>query len=291
MPAVEKDTGLGTTYERIAVADLVERLARRYPIGTVLEGPVDGITGIRGLNSIPLAQQGASVELVLGDPDEAALAGRVWDALGLSDRVTVRHSPDGRLDVAGRSFDLVWNFNALPQVEDPDGLVSEMCRASASLVLIFTSNTLNYGFGVHRLHHVAAKEPWSHGEIAMMNPRRIARMLEREGFRVIDRLLVDTPWWPDIDSPIEEVAATFLPFLRRRLSGGTRRLDHYTWTADDLPYFEPEARASLEREIGRHFVIERRPFPLKVLFAHHRGVLAVRAGSEPRTTGREEAST
>ncbi|MCK4408767.1 MAG: hypothetical protein KAW67_01695, partial [Candidatus Eisenbacteria sp.] len=66
MPATDKDTGLGTTYERIAVARLLAGLADRYTIGKVLEGPTDGITGISGLNSIPLAQRGASVELVLG---------------------------------------------------------------------------------------------------------------------------------------------------------------------------------------------------------------------------------
>jgi len=288
MPAVERDTGLGTTYERIAVADLVERLAKRYDIGTVLEGPIDGITGIRGLNSIPLAQAGASVELVLGDPDEVALAQDVWDSLGLGRHVTIRHSADGTLGVPERAFDLVWNFNALPQVGRPERLIAEMCRASASLVLVFASNTLNYGFGVHRLHHVASGEPWSHGDIRMMHPRRITRLLEAEGFRIAERLLVDIPWWPDIDSPIEEVAATFLPFLRRRLSGGTKRLDRYTWRPDDLPYFEPERRARLERELERHFLIERGPFPLKALFAHHRGVLAVREESAQIGANEEE---
>jgi hypothetical protein len=82
MPAVTKDTGLGTTYERVAVAQLLEDLGRRYTIGSVLEGPTDGITGIRGLNSVPLAQAGASVELLLGDADEVGLARRAWETLG-----------------------------------------------------------------------------------------------------------------------------------------------------------------------------------------------------------------
>ena len=280
MAATDRDTGLGTTYERIAVARMLERLADRHRIETVLEGPTDGITGIRGLNSVPLAQRGARVELVLADEEEAALARRAWDLLGLSERVTVRSTPGSRLESRPRSFDLVWNFNSLPQAEDPRRLVREMCEASARLVLIFVSNTWNYGFPVHRLHHRVARDPWSHGDIGSMSTRKIAVLLRERGFEIVERLLVDAPWWPDIDSPIEEVAATFLPFLGR-LKSGSARLERYTWTVDDLPYFDAEKRKAVVAELERHFLIENsRRFPLKILFAHHRGVLARRGGSE-----------
>jgi hypothetical protein len=276
MQAIDKDTGLGTTYERIAVARLLEEFVGRHTIGSVLEGPFDGITGIRGLNSIPLAQRGARVELVLADPDEAALARRIWENHGLTDSVTIRSAEGEGLDVPPRSFDLVWNFNALPKATEPERLIRAMCEASARFVLVFVGNKLNYGYPVHRLHHRAAREEWSHGDVRMMDTGRVAQMLADGGFEVAERLLVDTPWWPDIDSPIEEVAATLLPFLRR-FADGSKRLEHYTWTADDLPYFDPEKRERLERELEKHFVIEKsRRFPLKVLFAHHRGILATR---------------
>ena len=45
-----------------------------------------GITGISGLNSIPLAQGGASVELLLATEGQAELARRIWAELGLDDR-------------------------------------------------------------------------------------------------------------------------------------------------------------------------------------------------------------
>jgi hypothetical protein len=292
MPATEKDTGLGTTYERVAVARLLSRVASERPIRTVLEGPTDGITGISGLNSVPLAQRGATVELVLGAEDEVALARRAWEALGLSDRLKVRLADGDALGAAGRTFDLVWNFNSLPQVEDPDRLLDEMCEASSRYVMVFVSNTKNYGFPIHRLHHRAAHEDWSHGNISVMNARVIAEKLNDRGFTVVERLLVDTPWWPDIDSPIEEVAATFLPFLRKRLSGGTERLEHYTWTIDTLPYFDEERLAALLEEIEKHFIIERSSLtPIKLLFAHHRGVLAERrdGGRKDVGDGRESA--
>jgi hypothetical protein len=276
MPAVKSDKGLGTTYERVAVARLLEGLAKRYSIGNVLEGPTDGITGIRGLNSIPLAQAGARVELRLRDRDELELASTAWGAQGLADRLETRLLEGESLDAPERAYDLVWNFNSLPQVERPDSLVREMCGASRELVLIFTSNTWNYGFPVHRLHHRASGEEWSHGDISTMDARKIAALLRSEGFRIEETLLVDVPWWPDIDSPIEEVAATFVPFLKR-LEGGSKRLESYTWTVESLPYFDPERRAALERKLRRHFLIENaRWCPLRVFFAHHRGVLARR---------------
>ncbi|MBN2565148.1 MAG: hypothetical protein JXB46_05510 [Candidatus Eisenbacteria bacterium] len=276
MSATLKDTGLGTTYERIALARLLIRLAERYEIRSVLEGPTDGITGIRGLNSVPLAQSGASVELVLADGDEISLARRAWDLLALADRVTIRASNGATLSAPPRAYDLVWNFNSLPQVPSPERLLDEMCEASRAYVMVFVSNTWNYGFPVHRLHHLAAGEAWSHGDISVMNTRAIARSLAARGFDVVERLLVDTPWWPDIDSPIEEVAATFLPFLKRRVSG-SKRLERYTWTVENLPYFDDKKLGDLLPEISRHFAIERTGFkPLQLLFAHHRGILARR---------------
>ncbi|MCK4680370.1 class I SAM-dependent methyltransferase [bacterium] len=283
MPATQRDTGLGTTYERVAVARLLAGLADRYTISRVLEGPTDGITGISGLNSVPLARAGASVDLVLGDPDEVALAERAWEVLGLSDRVAIRVADGDSLGVEPRSHDLVWNFNSLPQVASADALLDEMCEASSRFVMVFVSNTWNYGFPIHRLHHKVAREPWSHGDISVMNTRAVAGKLADRGFKVVERLLVDTPWWPDIDSPIEEVAATFLPFLKRFVSG-SKRLERYTWTIDTLPYFDDERLARLLPDIEKHFAIENtRVRPLKIFFAHHRGVLARRMGEGEAT--------
>jgi hypothetical protein len=278
MPATKADTGLGTTYERVALARLLDRLAEKYPVSTVLEGPSDGITGIRGLNSVPLAQRGASVELVLQDPDEAELAAAAWKAIGLADRVRIKTSEGYRLDAGAGAYDLVWNFNALPVVPSPDRLIDEMCLASRRYVMVFVSNTRNYGFPIHRLHHRAAREPWSHGDISAMNTPAIAAKLDARGFDVVERLLVDTPWWPDIDSPIEEVAATFLPFLKRRVSG-SERLARYTWTVENLPYFDAARLEKLLPELERHFFIEKTAIkPLKLIFAHHRGVFARKRG-------------
>ncbi len=170
----------------------------------------------------------------------------------------------------------MWNFNSLPQVVSADALLDEMCEASSRFVMVFVSNTWNYGFPIHRLHHKVAGEEWSHGNISVMNTRAVASKLADRGFKVVERMLVDVPWWSDIDSPIEEVAATFLPFLKKFVSG-SKRLERYTWTVDTLPYFDDERLGELLADIEKHFAIENTGFrPLKIFFAHHRGVLARR---------------
>jgi hypothetical protein len=116
-----------------------------------------------------------------------------------------------------------------------------------------------------------------------MNIGAVSERLASRGFKIVERLLVDTPWWPDIDSPIEEVAATFLPFLKRFVSG-SKRLERYTWTIDTLPYFDDQRLARLLSDIEKHFAIENTGFkPLQIFFAHHRGVLAQRVGDGEAT--------
>jgi len=280
----ERDKGLGTAYERVAMIRFLEGLQRRYAFERVLEGPTDEISGIRGLNSIPLAQSGASVEVVLPDAEETGLAERIWASLGLADSVSFRTSVARRLDVEPRSFDLVWNFNSIPRGAEPDRLVGEMCEASGRYVMIFTMNPWNYGVPVHRLHHRATGEPWAHGDPELMQTKRIVSMLSRHGFDVVDRFLLDVPWWPDIDSPIEQVARDLIPFVKGGAKATSKRLEQFTFGEANLPYFEPESLAALENEIGRHGFIERaKGLPLRILFAHHRGILAERTATGAET--------
>lgn len=273
----ERDKGLGTAYERVAMIRFLEDLTKRYRFASVLEGPTDEISGIRGLNSIPLARTGTSVEVVLAEDEEADLARRIWGALGLSERATIRASRDRRLDVEPRSFDLVWNFNSIPRGTEPDRLVEDMCAASARYVMIFTMNPWNYGVPIHRLHHRATGQPWAHGDPELMRVRRLVGMLSSHGFGVVDRFLLDVPWWPDIDSPIEQVASDLIPFIKGGGKATSKRLERFTYGENDLPYFDEAKLAALESELARHGFIERATgLPLRILFAHHRGILAER---------------
>jgi len=271
MQLTEYDTGIGTSYERLSIYSLTEKLARELNIRSSLEGPIDGITGINGVNSIALARMGVPVTVVLPAMDLIHYAKRYYEVENCRSQATFICSRELALR---RQFDLVWNFNCLPQREDHEAILEQMARCSRRYIMVFTSNTRNYGFWIHRLHHVVEKEPWYHGNIQVMNTRKISATLRKMGFRTIRHLYVDVPWWPDIDSPIEEVAGSFLPFLKRFLKK-SRRLEIYKYNHDNFPYFHEDRRKALLKVFSSHPNFESSHIPLlKLLFAHHRGILA-----------------
>jgi hypothetical protein len=273
MQLTEYDTGIGTSYERISLYALLERLAGELSVQSSLEGPIDGITGINGINSIALARMGVQATVVLPSVDGIRYARRFYEAENCQRNVRFICSRDLALR---RKFDLVWSFNCLPQREDHEAILEQMTRCSRKFILVFTSNTRNYGFWIHRLHHKVEKEPWYHGDIEVMNTRKISNSLRKMGFQTIRRLYVDVPWWPDIDSPIEEVTASFFPFLKRFLKK-SRRLEIYKYNQGNFPYFHEERRKGLMRVLSSHPTFDSSPIPaVKLFFAHHRGILAER---------------
>jgi hypothetical protein len=270
MQLTEYDTGIGTSYERLSIYTLTERLGRELNIQSSLEGPIDGITGINGINSIALARLGVQATVMLPDMKLIQYAKRYYEIENCQSNVKFICSSD--LALRGQ-FDLVWNFNCLPQREDHETVLEQMARCSRKYIMVFTSNTRNYGFWIHRLHHFVEKEHWYHGDIQVMNTRKISASLRRMGFRTIRKLFVDVPWWPDIDSPIEEVAASFFPFLKRFLKK-SRRLEIYKYNHENFPYFHQERRNKLLKVLNSHPNFESSVLPLQLIFAHHRGILA-----------------
>jgi hypothetical protein len=178
----EADRGLGTTFERFAIYNWLESVADRYTLHVVLEGPGDGVAGIPGIHSIPLARRGCEVTVALASPAEADLARRVWvtqGCLAQGDFVCVRGFP---LPFPSRRFDLVWNFNRLPFL-DPRPLVGEMARLSRRYVALVVPNRRNYGFPARRLYHRRTRLSWPYGNTAVMDPGTACGLLEEAGLR------------------------------------------------------------------------------------------------------------
>jgi hypothetical protein len=275
MQLTEYDTGLGTIYERLAIYSLIERLARELNIQSSLEGPLDGITGINGVNSIALARIGVQATVVLPHLDLIQYAKRFYAA---EDCLSNAGFVCSRDLVPDRQFDMVWNFNCLPQLENPEATVEQMARCSRKFLLLFVPNTRNYGFGIHRIYHRWEKEPWGHGDVKLMDVKKIAAWLGKMGFKPVRSLYVDVPWWPDIHTPIEEVAASFFPFLKPFIRK-SRRLEVYKYGLDNFPYFQKDRREKLLRALSSHPNFECcRLGLLKLFFGHHRGILAERTG-------------
>lgn len=208
--------GLGSAYERYAVGKLTERLVRELGVRTVAEWPANGVLGVPGLKSLPLALLGCDVTLL--SPSAALLDGarRVWRAAGAEPSLVVGSPEDDRA-VRGGSFDLVWSFCAFEHARDPAALARAMVRAASGHVLVFVQNAWMPGVHLHRLHHAAERRAWDHGSLGSMRAESVAERLRAEGADIVALGGCDLPPWPDINVRLPRRKPTNV-----RLRGGER---------------------------------------------------------------------
>jgi hypothetical protein len=264
------DRGLGTTFERFSIYAWLGEMADRYAVRTVLEGPGDGVAGIPGIHSLPLARRGCAVTLVLED-GPAEVARRTWAAQGLADRLSVVRDTVLPLPLSDGRFDLVWNFNRLPFLE-PRALIAEMARLSRRYVALVVPNRRNIGFPARWLYHRRTRTPWPYGNTAVMDPAAVRVLLEEVGLQVVEVCWLDVAPWPDILDPLAWLAA-MVPGAGRFLPA--ERKDGYRWGPEDLPYFDSVAYADLHRRMRRLAWLERHlPPRFQTPFAHHFAVWA-----------------
>jgi SAM-dependent methyltransferase len=267
------DTGLGTTFERWALNCVLLRLQQTYAFNSALEGPGDGMTGIAGINSLILGLQGVPVTLALANAPAAAFARQVWQIHAPQANLEIQETSE--LGFPDHSFDLVWNFNVLTRASDPQALLAEMVRTSRRYVFFCVPNAQNYSFWLHRLHHQVAKQPWDHGDPALMRPAPWKQVLSKMGWQVREVIYLDCPWWPDIVD-LGQLIADFFPFLKQTAQKA-RPENRMKWTPEVLPYYQAERYPEIHRHMQSLAFFENSQLPwLKRLFAHHVGVFAER---------------
>jgi hypothetical protein len=191
--------GLGSAYERYAVGLLTERIVRELGVRSVAEWPANGVLGVPGLKSLPLALAGCDVTLL--SPSRALLEGAlsVWQATGAPAPSLVVASPEDAPAVAPDSFDLVWSFCAFEHARSTRALARAMVRATRAHVLVFVQNAWMPGVHLHRLEHALRRRPWDHGRPSAMRAETVARALSDAGAEPILVGGCDLPPWPDIN--------------------------------------------------------------------------------------------
>ncbi|HVU05834.1 MAG TPA: methyltransferase domain-containing protein [Polyangiaceae bacterium] len=210
--------GYGSAYERYAVGVLLELLCTRLGVRTLAEWPANGVLGVPGLKSLPVAFLG--VEVTLLSPSRALLDGATsaWRAVGAEPAMLLVGSPEDPHAAAAGAFDLVWSFCAFEHAKSPSRLAEAMCRVSRGHVLVFVQNAKMPGVHLHRMQHERAGEPWDHGALTSMHAEFVADRLEAAGARVVELGGCDLPPWPDLDvrlpRPFEERRAPSPPGAR-----------------------------------------------------------------------------
>ena len=265
------DTGLGTTFERWSLNRVLLDLQKKYTFESVLEGPGDGMTGINGINSLILGLQYISVTLVLDDAQRADFAYKVWEIHAPEADLSIKVAAD--LPFPSDSVDLVWNFNVMTRTNHHKELLAEMARVSQRYIFFCVPNAQNYSFWLHRWHHKVAKEPWDHGNPALMRPAPWQQTLSEMGLTVREVIYLDCPWWPDIVD-LGQLIADFFPFLKKS-SQKAKPENRMKWAADTLPYYRSDQFAEVHQHMEKLAYFENSKLTwIKRLFAHHVGVFA-----------------
>jgi len=190
--------GLGSAYERYAVGRFLETVVGDLGARSVAEWPANGVLGVPGLKSLPLALLGCEVTLL--SPSEALLRGAetMWRAAGVEPKIVVG-SPEDEGVAAPRTFDLVWSFCAFEHANDPNALARAMVRAARGRVLVFVQNAWMPGVHLHRLQHALDRRPWDHGRVGSMRAEFVAERLRAAGASIVAMGGCDLPPWPDIN--------------------------------------------------------------------------------------------
>jgi len=273
----DHNEGLGVVYERFVLNDYLDGLVDRYRVGSALEAPLYGMAGVSGINSVRLAQRGCQVTLMDTDAERLEGVARIWQELALP--VALRHLANpGRLPFPDASFDLAWCWAALWYLPDAAALLRELSRVSRKVVFVAMPNRRQVGYLMRRYFidrpfFKAVDEGWT-------DVGRIKATLLQAGCRLAEEGVLDVPPWPDTVMPAAQLLER-LGIRSKRLQG---RFTGSGWQWSTMDYYlgrQPDLRG----QVLRYAWLERAsvPWQLKMIWAHHRYVLATRADQRLET--------
>ncbi len=271
----DPDEGLGSVYERFALWSLLERSVRFLGARSLLHAPLFGMTGIPGLETLPLARGGLRVGLVDVDPERLEAVRGLWLELGMEPETFLLPWPpsSGWADsLPAGGYDMAFSFASLWWFPEPRVALEALARWTRLGVLICLPNPspflrlrlATWGRRESRLLRLEVLDR----EVFLGLAREARLILVREGF-------FDLPPFPDTALPLRRLVSGVLP----RLAHPARRSGFWRWSA--LPYLRGE-NPGLERVVrGLSFLEMRSPAALVRLLAHHRYFLLAKAGVVP----------
>jgi hypothetical protein len=185
---VEHDRGLGTAYERWCFYQLLDKWASDYEVESFLEGPVDGMAGVRGVHGVGLARTGRRVVAAVADERSAEIARAVYAKCAPASAVEVRVGGAARIDELPPS-DLVLAYHAVSFVADWRTHLRALAKLAKKLLVVTVCNPDNWGVVAIRMRGMKPPACW--------RTDVLAPELWQLG-RVREHVYFDAPWWPDL---------------------------------------------------------------------------------------------
>lgn len=255
------DEGLGSSYERIVINNVISRLTEAYRVESILECPCFGFTGMSGINLMGEALEGREIFLEDHDSHRLQLIGSIWEELALHFRTNL--NPDYKhLEYDDNSIDMAFNFSSLWFAPDLKATLAEIGRVTSKVIMISVPNQHGLGFKVQMKGFQA--EDYAELHPANIDPASIIHLLRKQGWRLHESDFFDCPPWPDIGMAKEDFVAQKLglkwPFPQKPESKKSLSI---------LDYYRGEDLEFRDRML-KYYSFERyAPRWLKKAWAHH----------------------
>lgn len=256
--------GLGSSYERIVLNNLLLKLYKINRYKTVIESPCFGFTGISGINLVALAQKGCKVILEDHDLDRIELVGETWGQLSLP--VELHFNLDYcKLDYPDKSIDFGFNFSALWFVSDLPIFLSELCRVVRKQILICVPNRDGIGFKGQLRGYSKELYPNLHPE--NIDPHSIIWLMRKLGWSLVEENYIDCPPWPDIGMNKEEYLKQIMGKKIVEPSPKSNLINAKSISI--MPYYLGEDLSFANRMLRFGFLENNAPKFFKRIWAHH----------------------
>lgn len=248
--------GFGTTYERVMLNKLLIQFQRKYGFKKVLEGPDDGMSGLKGINSLYLSQRCKKTVFMYLDKKNIEITKNFLK--DKKNRLTFKYcSKETKFPIEDKSFDLVWNFCVFEHYYNSEELLKEMKRITKKYILIITQNIYNIGTPAHVIHHILKNKRWDHGNPKFMKLKSIKKILLKSKIKILCSGYVDVPPWPDTwDMPVRSLLKNFTLSFNK----------NWFWNLYDCKDIK-----KTKKLIDKYSIFEKsKAFKIiKPLFAHH----------------------
>lgn len=257
--------GLGSSYERIVLNDLLLYLKRTYRIDRVLETPLFGFTGLSGLNSLALAKAGCKVTLCETDATRAEYVRQMLHRFDLP--ITVANLESYiTMPFCDAGFDFSWNFSAMWFVDDLTSFLTELTRVTRKIILICVPNQFGLGYKWQKAH---AEIPL--GVVfneAFIDPGLIKSTMQNLRWNLLKEADIDCPLWPDIGMNKESFLGKYL------IKIGLQKTENKPkQTISILDYYLDINPAFAEQMRKYAFLEEWAPASFKKIWSHHHWML------------------
>lgn len=256
------DEGLGSSYERIILNNILLSLVERYELKSVLESPSFGFTGLSGINMVALAQAGVQVQIEDHDEQRIQMIKELWDSLKQS--MDIRYNADYRvLDYPDKSFDLSFSFSALWFCQDLKLYLSELARVSKKCILISVPNRSGLGYKSQLQDYSPKRYPYL--KISHIDSASFIYLLGKLGWTCVESKLFDCPLWPDIGMSKED-------FLQKKLGirlKGKKQEEEAREPLSILDYYRGQDEDFARRMLQYDLLERHATQAFKRIWAHH----------------------